>query len=254
MQDLDQLIKKLNTDPYSAVSVLDLDTNHFVFRNKTHGEIIAGYGSAEELFETLFADGHKRLSLTPKRKNGSTHKADGNSFDVNFSKETQTPETVQQPVAVHKTEMFPNSFGLGSLDMINLFVAKGDAQRLHTENEVLKASEKENKKLIEELKEERLASKYDTARSNGTQEMLLGAIQHLPVILSTLKGVVPVAGLASPAENYTTPAKQNFAKTLQNLDDSTVNVLESINSALNTNTEFTNELAQLLQRYQLWTA
>jgi hypothetical protein len=254
MQELDTLIDKLNTDSYSAVSVLDLDTTVFVFRNKTHAEIIADYGSAEEFFETLFADGHKRLTLTLKRKNGSTYKVDGKSFDVNFSKDTQSVETVKQPVTVHKAEIFPNSFGLGSLDMINLFVAKGDAQRLHAENEILKASEKENKKLIEELKEERLASKYDTARSNGTQEMLLGAIQHLPTILATFNGAAPVTGLASPTENHLTPAKQNFAKSLQNLDDSTVNVLQSINSAMNTNPEFTNELAELLQKHQLWQA
>jgi hypothetical protein len=254
MQELDTLIDKLNTDCYSAVSVLDLDTTVFVFRNKTHAEIIADYGSAEEFFETLFADGHKRLTLTLKRKNGSTYKADGKSFDVNFSKEPQAVAPVTNPVTVHKAEMFPNSFGLGSLDMINLFVAKGDAQRLHTENEVLKASEKENKKLIEELKEERLASKYDTARSTGTQEMLLGAIQHLPTILATFNGAAPVAGLASPTENYSSPAKQQFAKALQNYDDATVNVLESISNGMNTNPDFTNELAELLQKYQLWQA
>ncbi|WP_268846579.1 hypothetical protein [Flavobacterium aestivum] len=254
MQELDTLIDKLNTDSYSAISVLDLDTAAFVFRNKPHAEIIADYGSAEEFFETLFADGHRRLTLTLKRKNGSTYKMDGKSFDVNFSKDTQSVEPVKQPVTVHKAELFPNSFGLGSLDMINLFVAKGDAQRLHAENEILKASEKENKKLIEELKEERLATKYDTARSNGTQEMLLGAIQHLPTILATFNGAPPVTGLASPTENYSTPAKQNLAKALQNLDDSTVNVLQSINSAMNTNPEFTNELAELLQKHQLWQA
>ena len=251
MQNLDTLIDKLNTDSYSAVSVLDLDTNTFVFRNKTHAEIIADFGSAEEFFETLFADGHKRLNLTLKRKNGSTYKADGTSFDVNFSKESQSVQPVQSPVT---PDVFPNSFGLGSLDMINLFVAKGDAQRLHSENEILKATEKENKKLIEELKEERLASKYDTDKSKGTQEMLLGAIQQLPTIMAMVKGVPPVAGLGSPTENYSTPAKQNFAKALQNLDDSTVNVLESINNGMNSNAAFTNELAQLLQRHQLWTA
>jgi hypothetical protein len=251
MQNLDTLIDKLNTDSFSAVSVLDLDTNTFVFRNKTHAEIIADFGSAEEFFETLFADGHKRLSLTLKRKNGSTYKADGTSFDVNFSKESQSVQPVQSPVT---TDMFPNSFGLGSLDMINLFVAKGDAQRLHSENEILKATEKENKKLIDELKEERLASKYDTDKSKGTQEMLLGAIQQLPTIMAMVKGVPPVAGLASPVENYSTPAKQHFAKALQNLDDSTVNVLESINNGLNSNVQFTNELAELLQKHQLWTA
>ena len=251
MQNLDTLIDKLNTDSFSAVSVLDLDTNTFVFRNKTHAEIIADFGSAEEFFETLFADGHKRLNLTLKRKNGSTYKADGTSFDVNFSKEIQSVQPVQSSVT---TDMFPNSFGLGSLDMINLFVAKGDAQRLHSENEILKATEKENKKLIDELKEERLASKYDTDKSKGTQEMLLGAIQQLPTIMAMVKGVPPVAGLASPAENYSTPAKQHFAKALQNLDDSTVSVLESINNGLNSNVQFTNELAELLQKHQLWTA
>ena len=251
MQNLDTLIDKLNTDPYSAVSVLDLDTNTFVFRNRTHTQILADFGSAEEFFETLFADGHKRLNLTVKRKNGSTYKADGASFDVNFSKENQSIQSLQSPVT---TDIFPNSFGLGSLDMINLFVAKGDAQRLHSENEILKATEKENKKLIEELKEERLASKYDTDKSKGTQEMLLGAIQQLPTIMAMVKGVPPVTGLASPVENYASPAKQNFAKALQNLDDSTINVLESINNGMNSNIEFTNELAQLLQRHQLWTA
>ncbi|WP_281322756.1 hypothetical protein [Flavobacterium aestivum] len=254
MQELDKLIDKLNTDMYSAVSVLDLDTSAFVFRNKSHAEILAEYGSAEEFFETLFANGHRRLTLTLKRKNGSTYKVDGKSFDVNFSKNTQSTEVVKQPATVHKAEMFPNSFGLGSLDMINLFVAKNDAQRLHTENEILKATEKENKKLIEELKEERLASKYDTARSNGTQEMLLGAMQHLPTILATFNGAAPVTGLASPTENYSTPAKQNLARALQNLDDSTANVLESINNAMGTNPEFTNELAELLQKHQLWQA
>lgn len=251
MQNLDTLIDKLNTDSFSAVSVLNLDTNTFVFRNKTHAEIITDFGSAEEFFETLFADGHKRLNLTLKRKNGSTYKADGTSFDVNFSKEIQSVQPVQSPVT---TDMFPNSFGLGSLDMINLFVAKGDAQRLHSENEILKASDKEQKKLIDELKEERLASKYDTDKSKGTQEMLLGAIQQLPTIMAMVKGVPPVAGLASPVENYSTPAKQHFAKALQNLDDSTVNVLESINNGLNSNVQFTNELAELLQKHQLWTA
>ena len=41
MQELDYLIEKLNTDQYPAVSVFDLDTNSFVFRNKTHAEITA---------------------------------------------------------------------------------------------------------------------------------------------------------------------------------------------------------------------
>ena len=97
MEKLDQLIEKLNTDKISAVSVLDLNTGEFVFRNITHAQIIQDYTSAEQFFESLFAQGHKRLNLIPRRKNGSTYKADGQGFEVNFSKESQeTPAVITQ--------------------------------------------------------------------------------------------------------------------------------------------------------------
>lgn len=264
MQELDNLIDKLNTDSYSAVSVLDLDTNSFLFRNKTHTEIIAEYGSAEEFFESLFAKGHSRLTLALKRKNGSSYKIDGQSFDVNFSKGGQSQNQVSQaqqipqtPVEVMKTpqaDVFSNSFGLGTLDIMNLMVAKNDASRLFTEVETLKAENKDYKKKYEEIREEQLASKYDTNKSKGTQEMLLGAIQQLPTLIGFVKGTAPVAGLAAPMEMYSSEIKQHFATALQSIDDTVVGVLESITNGLNTNVEFSSELAQLLKKHQLWEA
>lgn len=253
MRELDELIDKLNNDQFSAVSVFDLDTNSFLFRNKTHLQIIEEYSTAEEFFETLFAKGHKRLSLNLKRKNGSTYKADGQGFEVNFSTKNQ-PEATAEPKSIQAMplqDVFSNSFGLGTLDVMNLMVAKNDASRLFTENEVLKSETKEQKKLIEELKEERLAIKYSSDKSKGTQEMLMGAIQQLPTLISFVKGT-PAVGLAQPMESYTSETKQSFANALQNIDDTVVNVLDSINTGLNHNTEFSNELATLLKKYQLW--
>ncbi|MDL2141181.1 hypothetical protein QQY79_01505 [Flavobacterium tructae] len=260
MQALDNLIDKLNSDSYSAVSVLDLDTNSFLFRNKTHGEIIADYGSAEEFFESLFAKGHSHLTLALKRKNGSSYKIDGQSFDVNFTKQDQYSQVqhVQQiPVQQVKNsqaDVFSNSFGLGTLDIMNLMVAKNDASRLFTEVETLKAENKEYKKKYEDIREEQLASKYDTNKSKGAQEMLLGAIQQLPTLIGFVKGTAPVAGLAAPMEMYSSEVKQHFATALQSIDDTVVGVLESITSGLSTNVEFSNELAQLLKKHQLWEA
>ncbi|MBA0884925.1 hypothetical protein [Flavobacterium undicola] len=257
MRELDELIDKLNNDKYAAVSVLDLDTNSFLFRNKTHAEIIEEYGTAEEFFETLFAKGHKRLNLNLKRKNGSTYKTDGQGFTVNFSADTLESQSQPQaqPKQVQIPDMFSNSFGLGTLDVMNLMVAKNDASRLFTENEVLKVENKEQKKLIEELKEERLAAKYSTDKSKGTQEMLMGAIQHLPTLISFAKGTpMPMTGLAAAVEDYSSPVKQSFAEALQNIDDTVVTVLGSINNGLNSNVEFSNELATLLKKYKLWQA
>ncbi|KFF17366.1 hypothetical protein [Flavobacterium hydatis] len=258
MQALDNLIDKLNTDSYSAVSIFNLDTNSFLFRNKSHAEIIAEYGSAEEFFESLFAKGCSRLTLTLKRKNGSSYKIDGESFDVNFSKmeqsQNQNPQTPVEVIKTPQVDLFSNSFGLGTLDIMNLMVAKNDASRLFTEVETLKAENKEYKKKYEDIREEQLASKYDTNKSKGTQEMLLGAIQQLPTLIGFVKGTAPVAGLAAPMELYSSEVKQHFATALQSIDDTVVGVLESIANGLNTNVEFSNELAQLLKKHQLWEA
>ena len=263
MRDLDLLMEKLNSDQYAGVSVVDLDANQFLFRNKTHAEIMEEYQSAENFFESLFAKGYKTLELTPKRKNGSSYKVSGASFKVNFSPNTQTTQPqslpqiqipqVQQPILA---EPIPNSFGLGTLDIMNLMVSKNDATRLHTECEILKAENKEQKKLIDELKEERLETKYNSEKSSANQGMLLGAIQHLPTILATFNGGAGAGftGLAGAVEQFTTPAKKTFATALQQIDDTVVSVLYNINTGLNTNNEFSVELAELLKKHNLWQA
>ena len=85
MQELDNLIEKLNNDNYSAISVFDLESQSFLYRNLIHAEIMTQFGSGEDFFETLFENGNRRLRLTLKRKNGSTYKLDGQPFEVNFS-------------------------------------------------------------------------------------------------------------------------------------------------------------------------
>jgi hypothetical protein len=260
MRELELLMEKLNSDQYACVSVFDLDTNAFLFRNKTHSEIMQEHQSAENFFESLFAKGHKALELTPKRKNGSSYKVTGASFKVNFSHNTQTvqPQTVpqfkmpqvQQPIFA---EPMQNSFGLGTLDIVNLMVSKGDATRLYTECEILKAENKEQKKLIDELKEERLETKYNSEKSSANQGMLMGALQQLPALAGMFNGG-GVAGLAGAVEQFTTPAKKTFATALQQLDDTVVSVLYNINTGLNNNNEFSVELAELLKKHNLWQA
>lgn len=257
MQELENLMEKLNSDVYSAVSVFDKTTNRFVFRNKSHSEIIGEFGNSEDFFEDLFAKGHRHLTLTLKRKNGSTHKIDGQSFDVNFSA-SNTPEAIhvqqQQPSKPQQQQdIFSNSFGLGALDVMNLMVSKNDASRLHTECEVLKAENKELKTKYETIREEQLLSKYNADKESGLWGAVQGALANAPALISTFRGVAPV-GLASPVEAFASEAKQHFATTLQHIDDSVVSVLDSINNGLNTNQEFSSELAELLKKYQLWEA
>lgn len=260
MRELDELIEKLNTDQFSAVSVFDLDTNSFLFRIKTHAEIVKEFGTADAFFESLYSKGYKRLNLNLKRKNGSVYKLHGKAFEVKFSPADQVePQPMQiqtQELQTKKTEdIFSNSFGLGTLDVMNLLVSKNDATRLLAENSVLTTDNKLLKETNEKLKEEAMATKYSDNKSKGNQEMLMGAIQNLPALISFAKGTpMPLAGLAAAVETYSSPVKQSFAEALQSIDDNVVTVLDSINHGLNSNVAFSGELADLLKKYKLWEA
>lgn len=254
MQELENLIEKLNTNKFSVVSVFDLASNQFIFRNKSHQEIIEEFGSAEDFFEDLFAKGYCNLRLTLKRKNGNSHKIDGVPFNVNFSTKNQMQTLPAKEIqATTSKDSFSNSLGLGTLDIMNLMVSKNDATRLHTENEILKSENKDLKNKYEVIREEQLLAKYTADKESGLWGAIQGVIANAPALMATFKGIAPV-GLASPAENYSSEAKQHFATTLQQIDDSIVNVLDSINNGLNTNNEFTQELAELLKKHQLWQA
>ena len=63
MEQLDDLMDKLNSDKFCAVTVYDRDTSKPIFRNVTHEQIKNDYGTAEEFFEKVFADGYKKLTL-----------------------------------------------------------------------------------------------------------------------------------------------------------------------------------------------
>ena len=85
MEQLDDLMDKLNSDKFCAVTVYDRDTSKPIFRNVTHEQIKNDYGTAEEFFEKVFADGFKKISLQEKRKNGANaFKMEGDPFDVSF--------------------------------------------------------------------------------------------------------------------------------------------------------------------------
>jgi len=261
MEKLNQLIHTLNTKPLSGVSVLNIDTNQKLFCTKTHFQIVEDHGTAEEFFNDLFAKGYKNLRLTERKKNGSVYKAVAPDFVINLSDpqgvqpavtQAVTPAVTQQtapiPAVPMQENIFANSFGLGQLDMINLFVSKNDATRLQTENNVLLTKVEAQQAVIDDFKEQR----YNREGSKGNQEMLLGAIQALPQLISMVKGT-PAIGLAQPVE-YSSPTKNNFAKNLQSIDDNVLEVLLNINTGLTNSPDFSTELSTLLQKYQLWQA
>ena len=262
MKQLESLMHKLNTDVYASVTVYDRDTEAYIFRNMLQEKIIDTYGSAEELFEQLYADGHKKLTLFPKRKNGNSFKVDGGSFDVNFGKQDteKMEKTDSKPFKKKKKKKKKDSFGLGASEIFDLKLGAYEKDRISRENEILVAKneklESENKALLEE----KLQKKFTVEKNEALNATILGGIKQIPIIMQGLGYNVPNPSMGLQAsvtefedENLST-VKKGFIQVLKATDDDMVTLMQVIYNKVNQNVEnneFSIDLQELLQKHNM---
>lgn len=267
MEQLDDLMDKLASDKFCAVTVYDRTTSKPIFRNITHEQIKNDYGTSEEFFEKLYGDGFTKLTIQEKRKNGiNAFKIEGDPFDVTFgeiisnSKDTDG-EPKQSPKKKKKKKKSAGLMGLGIADIFDLKLQARDRDELAKK---LEESEKYNRELKaknEELTEEKLQRKYTKESNESLNNMLLGVVKQAPLILKGLGFNVPVENgglaMASPEdledENYS-DAKKAFLDIIRTLDDDTITLLSVIYQKINEKSEnnlFSQELFGLLQKHQM---
>ena len=144
MEQLDDLMDKLNSDKFCAVTVYDRGTSKPIFRNVTHEQIKNDYGTAEEFFEKVFAEGYKKLTLQEKRKNGANaFKIEGDTFDVSFGS-TAEVQPKQSAKKKKKKKMKSGLMGLGMTEIFDLKMQAYDRGELARK---LEESQRENKEL-----------------------------------------------------------------------------------------------------------
>ena len=260
MEQLDDLMDKLNSDKFCAVTVYDRDTSKPIFRNVTHEQIKNDYGTAEEFFEKVFAEGYKKLTLQEKRKNGANaFKIEGDNFDVSFGSTAEAE--LKQTVKKKKKKKKAGLMGLGMTEIFDLKMQAYDRGELARK---LEESERENKELKaknEELNEEKLQKRYTKESNDSLNNMLLGVVKQAPIILKGLGFNVPIEanglGVASAddIENDTySEVKKSFLETIKSLDDDTIALLQVIYQKINEKSEnnvFSQELFELMQQHQM---
>lgn len=267
MEQLDDLMDKLASDKFCAVTVYDRTTSKPIFRNITHEQIKNDYGTSEEFFEKLYSDGFTKLIIQEKRKNGvNAFKIEGDPFNVTFgeivsnSRDTGD-EPEQTPKKKKKKKKSAGLMGLGIADIFDLKLQARDRDELAKK---LEESEKYNRELKaknEELTEEKLQRKYTKESNDSLNNMLLGVVKQAPIILKGLGFNVPIESgglaMASPEdledENYS-DAKKAFLDIIRTLDDDTITLLSVIYQKINEKTEsniFSQELFGLLQKHQM---
>lgn len=267
MEQLDDLMDKLASDKFCAVTVYDRTTSKPIFRNITHEQIKNEYGTSEEFFEKLYSDGFTKLTIQEKRKNGvNAFKIEGDPFDVTFGEIVSNArdtdgEPKQSPKKKKKKKKSAGLMGLGIADIFDLKLQARDRDELAKK---LEESEKYNRELKaknEELTEEKLQRKYTKESNDSLNNMLLGVVKQAPIILKGLGFNVPVESgglaMASPEdledENYS-DAKKAFLDIIRTLDDDTITLLSVIYQKINEKSEnnlFSQELFGLLQKHQM---
>ncbi|MCL9806956.1 hypothetical protein NAT51_15575 [Flavobacterium amniphilum] len=267
MEQLDDLMDKLASDKFCAVTVYDRTTSKPIFRNITHEQIKNDYGTSEEFFEKLYSDGFTKLTIQEKRKNGvNAFKIEGDPFDVTFGEIQSKSRDKEEELmtASKKKKKKKKSVGLLGLGIADIFDLKLQARDRDELAKKLEESEKYNRELKaknEELTEEKLQRKYTKESNDSLNNMLLGVVKQAPIILKGLGFNVPVesGGLAMASqedledENYS-DAKKAFLDITKTLDDDTITLLTVIYQKINEKSEnnlFSQELFGLLQKHQM---
>lgn len=264
MKRFDDLIEKLNSDKFCAVTINDKGSSKTIYRNITHDLIKREYGSSEEFFEKIYAEGYKKIVIQEKRKNGiNAFKIEGEPFEVTFG-ESKLSEEDNEPMQEVKKKKKKKKSGLMGLGIAEIFDLKLQAHDRSELARKLEESERINRELRaknEELNEERLQRKYTKESNDSLNNMLLGVVKQAPLILKGLGFNVPTESIglaiASPDElddENTTDIKKSFIEIVKTLDDDTISLLLVIYQKINEKSEtnlFSQELFGLLQKYQM---
>jgi hypothetical protein len=266
MEQLDDLMDRLGSDKFCAVTIYDRDTSKTIFRNVTHEQIKNDYETAEAFFEKIYDDGCTRLTVQEKRKNGTNaFKVEGEPFEVTFGNTPQAKQREEVPeVTVQKKKKKKKKksglMGLGMAEIFDLKLQAYDRGELARKLEETLKENRELKTKNDELNEEKLQKRYTKESNDSLNNMLLGVVKQAPLILKGFGFNVPLesGGLAIASddlqdESYS-EAKKSFLEIIKTLDDDTIVLLSVIYQKINEKSEnnvFSQELFQLLQQHQM---
>lgn len=256
-QVFNNLIQELKINKKLSISVVDTSSFDKIIPAKSGDDLIKAYGSVENFFESIFQKGHRKISITKYSKNGTgLIKKDNLQFD--FS-EKQTENT--QPIAIENKPIqaipmnnnigMNGTIGLGFAELLNYGIKANQSEVLIVKNEFL---EKENislKSQIEDLKEERLKSKYDTEIKSNNASMLMGMAETFaPLLMNVLGKGVPATSLNAPAQEvrYLSDIKKNMIAFVENdtTQDVHIQFLFNVIEKVNTDPSFYENVMNLL--------
>ncbi len=255
-KELIDIINRLKASPSVLISVINKETGQPLARSFSNEKFVEKYGSVEAFFNDLVAQGVKQIIIEERRRLGNTTRSFSTPKTFVLSaKEEPVPEVdtpvqmVPAPMAQVAPQVPMGLQGLGFPQIMDLHVRAHDQARLETENKFLKEKNEKLEQEIATLKEERMENKYSDAKAKGNNEMLLGIMQNLPMLMGLFKG--SPQGLQGVDDGAQLPAEksslfQQLAQTTPEVDSFILKVLENTYES----PAFYQELSDLLKKYE----
>lgn len=255
-KELIDIINRLKASPSVLISVINKETGQPLVRSFSNEKFIEKYGSVEAFFNDLVAQGVKQIIIEERRRLGNTTRSFSTPKTFLLSAkeepvtEVDTPvQMVPAPMAQVAPQVPMGLQGLGFPQIMDLHVRAHDQARLETENKFLKEKNEKLEQEIATLKEERMENKYSDAKAKGNNEMLLGIMQNLPMLMGLFKG--SPQGLQGVDDGAQLPAEksslfQQLAQTTPEVDSFILKVLENTYES----PAFYKDLNELLKKYE----
>lgn len=257
-QVFNNLIQELKTNDKLLISVVDANSFTKIIPAKSGADLIKAHGSVENFFESIFKKGHQKILVKKYSKNGTGVQPKENlQFDFS-EKPTENTQSVAienkpiQAVPMNTNNIGMNgTIGLGFAELLNYGIKANESDVLRVKNEFL---EKENislKSQVDDLKEERLKSKYDTETKSNNATMLMGMAETFaPLLMNVLGKGVPATSLNAPAQEarYLSDIKKNMIAFVENetTQDVHIQFLFNVIEKVNTDPSFYENVMNLL--------
>lgn len=248
MNKLIEIIQKLKSDVYAAITVIDkAKPLQKVCTDQTGQMLIEKHGSIENFFETLNKNGVKELLVIVRRKNGSTFKEDSKyaPIEMSFEPKAQDQQNYSQAQSNAQSQNSMNWLA-GGLNQADAIYKMMDHTRLVQEVEKLAAKNEILEKDNNELRDKNLRNEISGSNSAANAEMLKTFAPLLMPLVNKLVAAPDAA--ASLAQPNLSPLKQQFVTIAQSMDDETLNDLIFIMQNF-ANAEFVAELNNLIMKY-----
>lgn len=253
-QEFLNIIEKLKTagDKF-AISVFDNEKIKKVVIATYGNDLISQYGSIENFFEEINSKGHTDIAIQEYQKNGTGMKRIGDALRFNFSPKKQSNSAIVHeatPIPVHKQPAFLAGTGLGFAEIMQLNTNSVLKDRFEVENEFLKKRVKDLEGQVYDLKEEKLASKYDSDNKSNQADLFKEIIKAAPMLLGAFSK--SNTGLNAPqvqnSNHQVSEVKADLIDLISspNVSDAMAEVLFSIIEKIHTVQGFYENLDSLL--------